>query len=107
MLSGLHCSVLFLVKSDDLEILKTFNKLCTIATVQLTAKFTLVCAIQACVVQFYLSDLSELACHVRVRLLMLHSSQSQVLHMSYSLCVLHVSKISRVKSGVLHENKTW
>ena len=47
-----------------------------VGTVQLTAKFTLACAIHACVVQFYLSDLSELACHTRVRLLMLHSSQS-------------------------------
>ena len=107
MLSGLHCSVLFLVKSDDLETLKTFNKLCTIATVQLTAKFSLVCAIQACVVQFYSSDLSKLACHTRVRLLVLHSSQSQVLHVSQTLCILHVSKILHVKSGVLHGNKTW
>ena len=49
-------------------------------TVQLTAKFTLTCTIHACVVQFYSSDLSELACHTRVRLLMLHSSQSHVLH---------------------------
>ena len=49
---------------------------CPKYTVQLTAKFTLACAIHACVVQFYLSDLSELACHTRVRLLVLHSSQS-------------------------------
>ena len=41
-------------------------------TVQLTAKFTLASAIHTCVVQFYLSELSELACHMHVRLLMLH-----------------------------------
>ena len=47
-----------------------------ITTVQLTAKFTLACAIHAYVVQFYSSDLLELACHTRVRPLVLHSSQS-------------------------------
>ena len=51
-------------------------------TVQLTAKFTLVCAIHTCVVQFYFSDLSKLTCHMRVRLLVLHSSRSWVLHLS-------------------------
>ena len=57
--------------------------------------------------QFYSSDLLVLACHMRVRLLMLHLSQSRLLHVSQTLCVLHVSKISCVKSGVLHRNKTW
>ena len=33
-------------------------------TVQFTAKFTLSCAIQTCVIQFHSSDLSELACHM-------------------------------------------
>ena len=75
--------------------------------VQLTAKFTLPCAIHGCVVQFNLSDLSELTCHTQVRLLMLHSSQSQALHMSQTLCVLHMSNIQHVKSNVLHGNKTW
>ena len=46
----------------------------SIVTVQLTAKFALVCAIHACVVQFYLSDLSELTCYTRVRPLVLHLS---------------------------------
>ena len=50
--------------------------------VQLMAKTTLAYSIQACVIQFYLSDLSQLACHMRVRLLLLHSSRSQVLHTS-------------------------
>ena len=71
------------------------------------AKFTLVCAIHVRVVQFYLGVLSEFMCHTRVRLLLLHSSQSRVLHESYSLCVLHVSTISLVKFDVLHGNETW
>ena len=64
-------------------IMKTWDFVWTtmyVHTVQLTAKFTLTCAIHACVVQFYSRDLSELVCHTRVRLLMLHSSQSRVLH---------------------------
>ena len=59
-------------------------------TVLLTAKFTFSCAIHACVIQFYSSDLSELVYHMRVR-----------------LCVLHASKILLVKSGALHGNKAW
>ena len=37
--------------------------------VQLKVKFTFVCSIHACVVQFYWSDLSEPVCHKIVRLL--------------------------------------
>ena len=71
------------------------------------AKFTLVCAIHARVVQFYSGVLSELMCQTQVRLLVLHSSQSRVIHESYTSCVLHVSNISLVKFGVLHGNETW
>ena len=52
------------------------------------AKLTLGCAIHSCVVQFYLSDLSELVCHMQFRLLVLHSSHSLVLHVS-RLCVFY------------------
>ena len=72
-----------------------------------TANFTLMCAIHVCVVQFYSSGLLELTCHMRVRVLMLYLSLSQVLHASYTLCILHGSKILCVKSGVLYKNKTW
>ena len=71
------------------------------------AKFTLVCAIHAHVVQFYSGVLSELMCQTSVRLLVLYLSQSRVLHKSYTSSVLHVSKISLVKFGVLHGNETW
>ena len=70
--------------------------------VQLTVKFTLACAIHMCVVQFYLSDLSELACHTRVILLMRVKYYMQV-----RLCVLQVSKNLHVKSDMFHGNKTW
>ena len=75
--------------------------------VQLMAKFTLMCAIHVCVFQFYSSDLSELTYYTQVIFLMLHLSQSRVLHMSQTLCVLHASKILHVKSGVLQGNNTW
>lgn len=109
----------------------------TTITAQLTPKFTLVSAIHVCVLQLYSSDQSELACYTWVRLLMLHSSQSQVLHLSQSqvshtsqgFCafwdfihyaresdssVVHASQTScmlhactYVRLGMLHANKIW
>ena len=76
-------------------------------TVQLTDKLILACTIHGCIVQFYQSDLLKLACHMRVRFLVLHSSQIRVLYVSQTLCILHARKTLRVKSGVLHRNKTW
>ena len=72
------------------NMVKHHSKL-TCCMVQLTAMFTLMCPIHACVVQFYSSDLLELACHTQVRLPMLDLSQSRVLHASLTLCVLHAS----------------
>ena len=67
-------------------------------------------------VEYYMRVRFRVFC-TRVRLLVLHSSQNQVLHASQTLYVLHVSqtqlsdlhasKISCVKSGMLHVNKTW
>ena len=65
-----------------MKLLYLFKGIALYPMVQLTAKFTLVCAIHACVVQFYSSDLSKLMCHTQVRLLVLQLSWSQVLHES-------------------------